>query len=105
MRRGGARGAFRPRSQAMVHVTFPAVLARHVDCPDAEVEGGTVRAALDAAFALHPKVRGYVLDDAGSLRTHMAIFVDGAPLRDRVALSDGVRAGSRIDVLQALSGG
>jgi molybdopterin converting factor small subunit len=89
----------------MVRITFPAVLARHVDCPPMEVEGATVRAALDAAFAASPRLRGYVLDDAGSLRGHMAIFVDGAVVRDRRDLSDGLRDGAEIHVLQALSGG
>ena len=89
----------------MVHVNFPAVLARHVDCPPVDVEGATVRAALDAAFAANPRLRGYVLDDDGSLRLHMAVFVDGKILRDRKRLSDALAPGARIDVLQALSGG
>ena len=46
-----------------------------------------------------------MLDDAGSLRGHMAIFVDGAIVRDRRDLSDGLRDGAEIQVLQALSGG
>jgi molybdopterin converting factor small subunit len=89
----------------MVRITFPAVLARHVDCPPMDVDGATVRAALEAAFAVRPRLRGYVLDDAGSLRGHMAIFVDGAIVRDRRDLSDGLRDGAEIQVLQALSGG
>jgi molybdopterin converting factor small subunit len=89
----------------MVRITFPAVLARHVECPPMEVDGTTVRAALDAAFAVKPQLRGYVLDDAGNLRGHMAIFVDGAVVRDRRELSDGLRDGAEIHVLQALSGG
>ena len=89
----------------MVRITFPAVLARHVDCPPLEVEGATVRAALEAAFATRPKLRGYVLDDAGALRGHMALFVDGAVVRDRSGLTDALRDGAEIHVLQALSGG
>lgn len=89
----------------MVRITFPAVLARHVDCPPMDVEGATVRAALDAAFAEKPRLRGYVLDDAGALRGHMALFVDGTVVRDRSGLSDELRDGARIEVLQALSGG
>jgi len=88
-----------------VRITFPAVLARHVACPAVTVEGATVRAALDAAFAANPPLRGYLLDDAGGLRTHLAIFVDGAIVRDRGSLGDPLRAGAQIDVLQALSGG
>jgi hypothetical protein len=79
------------------------VLARHVACPPIEVEGSTARAVLDAAFIARPDLRGYVLDDQGALRQHLALFVDGAPLRDRQRLTDGVRGA--LDILQALSGG
>jgi sulfur-carrier protein len=89
----------------MVHVSFPAVLARHVPCPAVDVAGATVRAALDAAFVLNPPLRGYLLDEAGALRTHVTVFVDGGVVRDRAGLSDVVRADSRIHVMQALSGG
>ncbi|MFA9440545.1 hypothetical protein ACDA63_12990 [Uliginosibacterium sp. sgz301328] len=52
-----------------------------------------------------PAMRGYVLDDQGNLRRHVAVFVDGAMARDRVCLSDAVTSGSEIYVVQALSGG
>lgn len=89
----------------MVRVTFPRVLERHVACPPVDVRATTVAAALDAAFAVLPQVRGYVLDEHGALRHHMAVFVDGVPIRDRQRLSDPLRAASAVDVLQALSGG
>ena len=64
-----------------------------------------LRAALEAAFALNPRLRGYVLDEQGHLRKHVVIFVDGVRVRDRVAL-DGVLADdSIVHILQALSGG
>lgn len=50
-------------------------------------------------------MRGYVLDDQECVRRHVAVFVDGAMACDRVGLSDTVRAGSEIYVVQALSGG
>lgn len=89
----------------MPRVIFPSVLQRHVDCPPVVVGGATVRAALEAAFAELPRVRGYLLDEQGALRHHVTIFVDGAVVQDRVKLADPVHADSRIDVLQALSGG
>jgi hypothetical protein len=46
-----------------------------------------------------------VLDEQGRLREHMAIFVDGGQLRDRVGLTDPVNEEGMIDVIQALSGG
>jgi sulfur-carrier protein len=89
----------------MARVVFTPNLQRHVACPATEAPGRTVREVLDAVFAGNPQARGYVLDDQAALRRHMAIFVDGAPLRDRARLSDAVTDQSRIYVMQALSGG
>lgn len=84
---------------------FTKNLERHVACPSGEHAGGTVREVLDAYFAAHPGVRGYVLDERGVLRKHMNVFVDGEQLADRRHLSDAVAPGTQIYVMQALSGG
>jgi len=89
----------------MVRITFPAVMQRHIAAPDMEADGKTVAEVLASAFRARPDLRSYILEDDGSLRHHMAMFVDGNQLVDRVALADRVRPDSRIDVLQALSGG
>lgn len=89
----------------MVRVEFTANLQRHVAAPACEVPPGTLRAVLDAVFARQPAVRHYVLDDQGSLRKHVTIFVDGTQIADRRNLSDPIGDGSSVWVLQALSGG
>lgn len=89
----------------MPSVSFTANLQRHVAAPPREVVGSTVREALDAVFAQQPTLRSYILDDTAALRKHIAVFVDGIPVRDRNALSDPVAADADICVMQALSGG
>ncbi len=89
----------------MTRVVFTQNLRRHVGTADTEADGATVREVLDAVFAANPRLRGYVLDDQGALRKHMSIFVDGELVADRVHLSDPVRPGTEIYVMQALSGG
>lgn len=89
----------------MATVTFTHTLQRHVPSPAVEVSGTTVREALDAVWALNPRARGYVLDEQGELRKHMAVFLDGRMVRDRARLSDAVRPDSKLYVMQALSGG
>jgi hypothetical protein len=84
---------------------FTPNLKRHVDCPDVEASGATVREVLDRVFADHPRLRGYVVDERGVLRKHMVIFVDGRQLADRQQLSDAVLPASELYVMQALSGG
>jgi sulfur carrier protein ThiS len=86
-------------------VIFTSNLQRHLSCPEAQVAAGTVAGALAQVFAAQPQARGYVLDEQGHLRKHVAVFVDGRRVRDRERLSDPVGAESEIYVLQALTGG
>ncbi|HLI10783.1 MAG TPA: MoaD/ThiS family protein [Alphaproteobacteria bacterium] len=89
----------------MPTVSFTPALRRFLPAPTMEVEGATAGAALAAVFAQRPALRGYVLDDQGALRRHVAVYVNGEPLRDRLKLSDPVGARDEIYVFQALSGG
>lgn len=86
-------------------VVFTPALQRHVACPETRVTASTVREALEAIFAERPRARGYIVDDAGALRHHVVVFVDGAAIADRQGLSDAVNESSEIYVMQALSGG
>lgn len=89
----------------MPTVNFTANLARHVSCPSAEVQGASVAEALAEVFRLNPRLRSYVVDEHGTLRKHMNVFVDGQQVRDRERLADALAAESEIYVMQALSGG
>jgi molybdopterin synthase sulfur carrier subunit len=89
----------------MATIRFTRNIQRHVECPDRDVEGATLRDVLEKYFAGNERARGYVLDDQGRLRHHMAVFIDGQQLQDRDHLSDAVAPGAVIDVVQALSGG
>jgi len=89
----------------MPTVSFTSALRRFLDAPPANVEGGTVSEALAAVFADRPALRGYVLDDQGALRRHVAVYVNGAALRDRERLTDPVGRDDEIYVFQALTGG
>ena len=89
----------------MATIRFTRNVQRHVECPDRDVDGATLRDVLERYFAGNERARGYVLDDQGRLRHHMAVFIDGQQLQDRDQLSDLVAPGAVIDVVQALSGG
>lgn len=67
--------------------------------------GSSIGEVLLAYFETHPVVRSYVLDEAGSVRKHVAIFHNDELIADRTTLDDTVADGDRIDVFQALSGG
>ncbi len=89
----------------MPTVRFTQNIQRHLACPTREVAGATLRDVLEAYFGLHGQARGYVLDDQGKLRQHMAVFIDGGQIRDRDGLSDPVPPDAVVDLVQALSGG
>ena len=89
----------------MPTVKFTSALRRFLIVPEAQAAGATVAAALDAVFAEHPALRGYVLDDQGALRRHVMIYVNGEPVRDRARLADPVGPADEIYVFQALTGG
>ena len=89
----------------MPKVLFTSALQRFLPAPTAQVEGATVADALAAVFATRPALRGYVLDDQGAVRRHIAVYVNGNPVRDRATLADPVGPRDVIYVFQALSGG
>ena len=89
----------------MPSVRFTRNIQRHVDCPTLDVPGATLGEVLQAYFATNERARGYVLDDGGRLRKHMAAFIDGRQIDDRDTLSDEVPDGAVVDIVQSLSGG
>ena len=70
-----------------------------------ECEGERLDGVLDAVFARHPNLRGFVLDERGALRHHVALFVDGEALRDKTDLAQPLAPQAEVYVMQALSGG
>ena len=94
-----------PGTAAVPTISFTPALQRFVSTSTASVEAATLGEALATVFATQPKLRGYVLDDQGALRRHVAIYVNGEPVRDRIRLSDPVGAQDEVYVFQALSGG
>ena len=90
---------------AIVVVEFAASLRRHVPCEAQPVPPGSLREVLDAALRAVPALAHYIYDDQRSVRKHVAVFVNKQMVQDRVNLTQPVRAGDRVLVVQALSGG
>ncbi len=90
---------------SMAQLHFTRQLARFMDVPTMDVAAPCLRAALDAAFARQPRLRGYVLDEQGGLRPNVVVFIDGVRCRERREFDDVLRPDSQVYILQALSGG
>jgi hypothetical protein len=89
----------------MAKLVFTQQLKRFTEVPEVDTSATVLRDALEAAFTINPRLRGYILDDQGHLRPHVVIFIDGSRVNDRVSLNNDLRINSSVHVLQALSGG
>lgn len=89
----------------MAQLFFTQQLARFISAPEVATSARRLRDGLESAFALNPRLRGYVLDDQGCLRPNVAIFIDGRRCKDTRRLDDPLAPDSKVYVLQALSGG
>ncbi len=69
------------------------------------ISGTTVRQTVDALCEQYPRLRGYLLDDQGALRQHVAAFVNGHVVRDKTTLAQPVGDDDELSLFQALSGG
>jgi len=69
------------------------------------VPGSTVADALEHLFERYPTLRGYVVDEHGALRRHVALFVDGQAIQHSSNLQQALGDDAEIYVMQALSGG
>jgi hypothetical protein len=92
----------------VITVTFAKAFRRHVECPDESIEVAaavTLGEVLAGYFERRPAVRGYVVDDTGSLRRHVTVFVGDDQVAHAGALATDVPDGSTVHIFQALSGG
>ena len=89
----------------MARLNFTPNLERHLGLTSLDVEGATLGEALEYAFSRVARARDYVMDDQGHVRHHVAVFVDGVLVQDRVRLSFPIAETSEIWLMQALSGG
>jgi hypothetical protein len=67
--------------------------------------GRTVGELIGALEPDYPLLRGYILDDQGRVRRHIAVFVDGRLRPRETVLAEPVSEATEVYVLQALSGG
>ena len=66
-----------------------------------EVSGANVQSVLRGLEDLHPPVTGWILDERGTIRRHVNVFVNG----ERGGEETCVAAGDRVEVLPAITGG
>jgi molybdopterin converting factor small subunit len=70
-----------------------------------DVDGGTLREALDDLFRRYPDTRAQIVDDAGDLNRFVNVFVDKEDVRLRDGLETAIGDGSQVIVMPAMAGG
>jgi sulfur-carrier protein len=86
-------------------VRVPSVLRRHTgDLAKVEVEGETVRAAIDDLVTRHPALREQLLD-SGEIRGFVNVYVDDEDVRYLEGLDTPVDDGAEIAIMPAVAGG
>jgi sulfur-carrier protein len=66
-----------------------------------KLEGADVRTVVRALEAEWPKTVGWVLDDRGSVRQHVNVFLNGERVREDAAVGPG----DRLHILASITGG
>lgn len=90
----------------MPTVNFTYALKRfYPDLDTIEIKASDVKTVVQTIDQTYPGIKNYLLDDQGSLRKHVNIFVDGTLISDRTTLLDQLKPDSEVYIMQALSGG
>jgi sulfur-carrier protein len=90
----------------MARVKFTSALNRFFpDLTELEIEGRTVKEALEKIEKSYPGIMNYLVEDGGQLRKHVNIFLKGELIKDRKTLNDPVGEKDELLIFQALSGG
>jgi molybdopterin converting factor small subunit len=86
----------------LAQVRLPATLRRLADGQDrVEVTEDTVGHALRKLENIYPQLSGWILDERGNIRRHVAVFLNGERCQGDSALGEG----DEVDVLPAITGG
>ena len=90
----------------MIKVKFTSALKQFFpDLRSQEFEGTSIREIITSIEAIYPGMQNYLLEEDGSLRKHVNIFVRDEMMTDRDTLSDTLTEGDEVLIFQALSGG
>jgi len=86
-------------AQLYLPITLPSL---YEDLPrQLDIEAATVNEAFDRLEQRWPGIRDRLVQQGPALRPHINVFVD----REQAGLDTAIEAGSRVDVIAAISGG
>ena len=90
----------------MTKIKFTQALNRFFpDLKDLDVEAKQLSDVIVEINQHFPGLSNYILEENGSLREHLNIYLDGEVIMDRFGLSDNIDKKREIVIFQAISGG
>lgn len=90
----------------MAIINFTTALQRFFpNLKSEKLEGKTVQELLDHLEEKYPTITDYLVNEDGTLRKHINIFIGEKMIKDRTQLSDQVAENEEVLIFQALSGG
>jgi molybdopterin/thiamine biosynthesis adenylyltransferase/rhodanese-related sulfurtransferase/molybdopterin converting factor small subunit len=89
-----------------VTMYVPTPLRAYADGRDAvDVEGSTVREALERLVARYEKLRPHLYDENGALRSFVNVYVNDEDIRYRDGMDTPLRDGDTISIVPSIAGG
>lgn len=89
-----------------INVRVPTILRTYTG-GESEVtaEGGTLAEVLDSLDGSYPGIKGRIVDEQGSLRRFVNVYVGNDDVRFLEGLGTTVTDGSQVSVIPAVAGG
>lgn len=72
---------------------------------EVEASGGTIAALIEDLEARHPGIRERIVDESGSLRRFVNVYVDDEDVRFLQGLDTQIGEGGRVSIIPAVAGG
>lgn len=90
----------------MTKVKFTSNLKRFFpELESFETDADSILEVTKQAENRFPGIINYLLTDSGALREHVNVYLNDTLIQDRNSLSDEVKKGDSVYIMQAISGG
>ena len=87
-------------------VSFTSNLKRFFpDLKETTVRNRVISDIVEEVNEIYPGIKDYIVDDQGSLRKHVNVFIGNEMIADKQKLTDKAEDSSSVYFMQALSGG
>ncbi|MEP7089130.1 MAG: MoaD/ThiS family protein [Nocardioidaceae bacterium] len=89
-----------------VSVRIPTILRTYTDgASEVSATGGTLLEVLDSLETSYPGIRARILDEQGSIRRFVNVYVGNDDVRFLEALETSTPEGAQVSVIPAVAGG